>query len=573
MSKQERRFLTQEIRVITTDGSAPKITGYAAKFAPVRSADLGLFFEEIDPHAFDECLADESNDIVGVFNHNADMPLGRRSAGTMRVSVDAVGLKYEIDPPDTQVARDLMVSMKRGDVKSSSFGFFCLEDSYREDRKTGDVIRTIHKAVVFDCSPVVYPAYPDATSQVRSLFPDGKGEVPAEITTKIAETRAARKAEKRYNKVLSAVAGTKWAILPEKLEVICALLAARAEGKSATKDEIQAALELRHQDAPVSNGVVAVIPVYGVIAAKMGMFDDISGGTSCEALSGALRTALADDSISAIVFDHDSPGGTVTGVPELAAEILAARGKKPIIAAVSGMSASASYWLASACDKIVVTPSGEVGSIGVYMTHQDVSAAMDKAGVKMTFIQAGKYKTDGNPYEALSASAKADMQDGVDKFYDMFTSAVAAGRGVSQAKVVADFGQGRMLLAADAVAIGMADEVATLDQVIAGLTVVNELPNVVGVVDSPVEASADANVVAMNMNGCDCNCPECQSDNCEDCSNGDCTDPDCEDCPNQEFEEAATFTEVSVAELAEDQAASIAATEYRRLKLKLASLL
>jgi capsid assembly protease len=569
MSKQERRFLKEPIAVSTSDTGKKQIKGYAARFSPVRSQDLGGFVETILPTAFDKCLA-TNPDIRALWNHSPDYVLGRTVAGTLELSVDEAGLKYTIDPPDTQVARDLMVSLGRKDVDQASFAFCAVKDSWKEE-KDGTILRTLEEVDCFDISPVTYGAYLDATSQVRSLFPDAKGEVPEEITTKITETRAAHKAEKRYRKVLSAVAGTKWAILPEKLETICALLAARSEGKSATKEEIQAALELRHQDAPVASGNVAVIPVYGVISQRMSAFDDISGGTSCEAISGAFKTALADPAVTSIVFDIDSPGGTVTGVPELAAEILAARGQKPIIAVANGMAASAAYWIASACDKLVVIPSGEVGSIGVYMTHQDVSAAMDKEGVKMTFIQAGKYKTDGNPYEALSDSARADMQDGVDKFYDMFTAGVAAGRGVSQGTVKADFGQGRMLLAKDAVAIGMADEVATLEEVITNLTTVDTPLEVAGSTSNNAAASAVVDTVAgtavaSNSNGCDCNCPECQNDDCGNCSNPDCDDPDCEGCPNQGDDGSE---EMKAKAAVED---SVHATTYRRLKLKLASL-
>jgi HK97 family phage prohead protease len=172
--KRERRFLAHEFRV-DDSGAAPKISGYASKFG-VLSEDLGGFRERIDPGAFDACLA-STPDIVGLFNHNPEKVLGRTTSGTMEVKTDAVGLFYVIDPPDTQLARDLMVSMKRGDINKSSFGFFCLEDTW-DLAEDGSLIRTVLKASVFDCSPVTFPAYPDATSQVRSLFPDGKPEVP-----------------------------------------------------------------------------------------------------------------------------------------------------------------------------------------------------------------------------------------------------------------------------------------------------------------------------------------------------------------------------------------------------------
>lgn len=555
MIKRERRFLQSDISVETGETS-PKITGYAAKFSPARSGDLGGFYEELAPGCFDKSLNDSTSECVGLFNHDANQILGRKSAGTLRLSVDSEGLKYEIDPPDTQVARDLMVSMRRKDVKSSSFGFFCVKDSYKEDKKTGQLIRTIHEAELFDVSPVVFPAYEDSSSQVRSLFPDDKGSIPESITSKIAELRTKQRGELRFKNILSAVASTKWAILPEKLETICALLNSRAAGIAATKEEIQAAMmgqDSVYAGEPVSS--VAVLPVYGVVSQRMTLMAEFCGGFSCHSLTTDLRAAVADPAIKTIVLDIDSPGGSVTGVPELCAEILKLREQKEIIAVSNGMAASAAYWIAASCSKIVVTPSGEVGSIGVYQMHQDVSGALDKAGVAISFIKAGQFKTDGNPYEPLSDSARTDMQDGVNAFYEMFVEGVAAGRGVSVEKVKADFGQGRMLMAKDAVAAGMADSIATLDEVLAGLT-----PSDVAVApQEPVETETDNGIevtaIVADMNDgdgdmdfdCTCDCPECLAGDHADCTgNGE----DCGFDDEDGFEMAGEVVPVVAEEIA-----------------------
>jgi HK97 family phage prohead protease len=166
--KPERRFLQAEVRA--TEGDSPKIVGYAAKFG-MRSQDLGGFLEIIAPGAFDECLA-ANPDILGLFNHDMNNVLGRTSSGTMRVSVDEIGLRYEIDPPDTQLARDLMVSMRRKDIRGSSFGFYCEDpDPWVYDPDTDSLLRVIKKASIFDCSVVTDPAYLDADSAVRSQLP------------------------------------------------------------------------------------------------------------------------------------------------------------------------------------------------------------------------------------------------------------------------------------------------------------------------------------------------------------------------------------------------------------------
>lgn len=174
MSKLERRFLSQPITVEGDD--KPLIRGYAAVFNSP-SEDMG-FVEYVDPHAFDDAL---SGDCRALFNHNADCVLGRTVSGTLRLSVDSKGLAYEIDPPDTQVCRDLMVSMKRGDINQSSFGFYCEKDSWNYD--TTPVTRTILKATLLDVSPVTYPAYAASTSEARN-FPDGIPESVKEHLTK-----------------------------------------------------------------------------------------------------------------------------------------------------------------------------------------------------------------------------------------------------------------------------------------------------------------------------------------------------------------------------------------------------
>jgi uncharacterized protein len=175
--KRERRFLESEVKLESRGDSKPKITGYAAVFNK-RSSDLGRFREVIDKRAFDAHLA-TNPDVVGLFNHSNDMVLGRTSSGTMRLSVDNYGLKYEIDPPNTSYAKDLMESMSRGDIRSSSFAFFADDEDWSVDSDTGENIRTIKQARLIDCSPVTAPAYPDATSQVRSMFPDGIPAVPS----------------------------------------------------------------------------------------------------------------------------------------------------------------------------------------------------------------------------------------------------------------------------------------------------------------------------------------------------------------------------------------------------------
>ena len=166
MPKTERRTHNIEFRV-SQDGETPKIGGYAAVFNS-SSFDMG-WTEEIAPDAFDSVLKSKDTDVRCLWNHNDDHVLGRQSAGTLGLTVDSKGLAYEVTPPDTQFARDLMVSMRRKDITGSSFGFIVKRDQWT-DNSDGSVTRRILEFdMLLDVSPVTFPAYPDATSKVRSL--------------------------------------------------------------------------------------------------------------------------------------------------------------------------------------------------------------------------------------------------------------------------------------------------------------------------------------------------------------------------------------------------------------------
>jgi signal peptide peptidase SppA len=172
--------------------------------------------------------------------------------------------------------------------------------------------------------------------------------------------------------------------------------------------------------------------------------------------------AVADSSIDAVVLDVDSPGGEVFGVQEAWDAIRAASKVKPVVAVANAIAASAAYYLASAADELLVTPSGMVGSIGVYALHVDVSKALEEIGEKWTFVSAGKYKVEGNPTEPLGDEARGAMQGDVDRYYSDFVQAVARGRKKTFAAVRDGFGEGRMVGARAAVEQGMADAVGTI---------------------------------------------------------------------------------------------------------------
>lgn len=276
---------------------------------------------------------------------------------------------------------------------------------------------------------------------------------------------------RRLRRVVQAALNTPWAMLPDKLDALAEVLADRAAGGRLSEEDIRAAVGPGRAGSTPSGGGVAVLPLYGIVGHRMNQVQDVSGpgGTSTEQFGQWFDRALADESVSAILLDVDSPGGSVHGVEELARKIFDARGTKPIIAIANSLAASAAYWIASAADELVVTPSGDVGSIGVYAIHSEYSRADEADGVTHTIVRAGKHKAEANSIEPLSEEAREAMQERVDEMYQTFTKAVARHRGVTPKDVSGGFGEGRVVSARKAVALGMADRVATIEETVARL--------------------------------------------------------------------------------------------------------
>jgi signal peptide peptidase SppA len=330
-----------------------------------------------------------------------------------------------------------------------------------------------------------------------------------------------------YASIRNAMRSQVWAIMPDKLEAIMAFLQLKAEGKhadAATIAEIHAASEVMavraQKVSAASSGAVAVLPLYGMILHRGSTMGDISGpsATSVQKFTDQFRQAVNDPNVSAIVIDVDSPGGTVEGVDELASEIRASRGKKKTIAVSNCLNASAAYYISSACTEIVVSPSSLTGSIGVYSAHEDDSEYLAKMGVKISLISYGENKTQGNPYEPLSDTGRANMQDMVNAFGAMFEKAVAAGRKISVAKVHETFGQGLVFGAKKAVALGMADSIGTLDDVLSRFGVTRGG-------GSTQMSGSQAIQAALPPRADDSDEPTCRNSAGEPC---DASDPDCD---------------------------------------------
>jgi capsid assembly protease len=275
---------------------------------------------------------------------------------------------------------------------------------------------------------------------------------------------------------LARAASMPWALEPGYLHAVAAVLARKHLGEAPSAADlahVRADREARdtRRDAAVraGNGAIAVIPVFGVITQRGNMLDELCGGgsVSTEMLVAQLRQAEADDSVGSILLNFNTPGGSVYGVGEAADEIVRIGRSKPVVGLANSLSASAGYWLMAQCTEVYCTPGGEVGSIGVWQAHEDVSKALATKGVTVSLISAGKYKTEGNPFGPLDPAARGFMQQRTDEYYTAFTDAVARGRRVGVATVRNGMGQGRVLGAKQALEERMVDGVATFDQVVA----------------------------------------------------------------------------------------------------------
>lgn len=262
-----------------------------------------------------------------------------------------------------------------------------------------------------------------------------------------------------------------WALLPAVHRPVAAMVGAMPvdiEERFAARPE---AASFRERLGVERVGTVDVIPVMGVITKRMTFLTWWLGGTALDYLREAIREALNDPEVSAIVLDIDSPGGSVDGMTEFAADLRAMRdGEKPIVAVADPTAASGALYIGMSAREFIVTPSGSVGSLGVYMLHWDISRELEEIGETPTFIFAGEYKVDGNPFEPLSDTARDDWQAEVNHFYALFTADGAKGRQTTISDVVENYGQGRMLLPQDALKVGMVDRIDTLENTIRRLS-------------------------------------------------------------------------------------------------------
>ncbi len=214
------------------------------------------------------------------------------------------------------------------------------------------------------------------------------------------------------------------------------------------------------------NQGVAVVPISGTLANKLYGFDALSGGQTYQGVYRMAEQAAQDKDVKAILFDINSPGGTVAGCFDVADKLFRLRKEsgKPMVALSNESMYSGAYALGSAIGDVRVNRTSGVGSVGVIMGHVDVSRSDEMRGIKYTYITAGKFKAEGNPHEPLSKETFERFREAGMRTYDLFCSSVASYRNMDEKKVRAT--EADCFDGSDAVSSGLADKVSTYDEVV-----------------------------------------------------------------------------------------------------------
>jgi signal peptide peptidase SppA len=184
--------------------------------------------------------------------------------------------------------------------------------------------------------------------------------------------------------------------------------------------------------AYIAEDGTGVIPIAGVIGKSLSPLEKMTGAVDVSDISDTIDEYAMNPQVTRIAFQVSSPGGTVTGVEELANKVRNIA--KPTMSYTDTEMASAAYWVAAAADKVVASPSSTVGSVGVYMVVADYSEAAKAEGIKMIVIKAGQHKAIGVPGAEVTDAHQAHLQEGVDEIHADFKGAVLKTRKMVKAE-------------------------------------------------------------------------------------------------------------------------------------------
>ena len=261
--------------------------------------------------------------------------------------------------------------------------------------------------------------------------------------------------------------GTPLLIARPKLEVILGVVARKLAGDTLATPppdtQLSAAVQI------TANGI-AQIPILGTLVRRSSYLGAASGLTSYHDIETMAESAFADPQVKAVLLEIDSSGGEAGGVFDLAQRLrtLAQSSGKPLWAIADEAALSAAYALACAADRLWLTRTAEVGSIGVVAVHVDESAADAKAGMAYTFLYAGAHKVDGHPHAPLPATVAADIQADIEHLHDQFVDLIAGFRRLTPDVVRAT--EARVYRGEAAITTGLADQIGTPREALAALS-------------------------------------------------------------------------------------------------------
>ncbi len=267
-----------------------------------------------------------------------------------------------------------------------------------------------------------------------------------------------------YPHVAARMFNTPLLLAPDKAEVIVAALSPRLFGTGPTAG---GPTPDDPRDLTITDTGVAIVPISGTLVRRHDWVSAASGLTSYEHIRAMVEDAVTDPRVRALLLDIDSPGGEVAGLFDLVDLLSEAGQVKPLWAVANDQAYSAAYGIASACQRVYVTRTGGVGSVGVIAVHLDTSAADRAQGLAYTVCRAGKYKAEHNSYEPLTDHARQTMQDELDRLYALFAGQVARNRGLTIDQVT---GQEAQVYRGQAgVDHGLADAMGTLEHTLTQL--------------------------------------------------------------------------------------------------------
>lgn len=266
-------------------------------------------------------------------------------------------------------------------------------------------------------------------------------------------------------KIWNRICGEPWAITEGSLQTILEIAQRENESPEAIAAKLGRNLQNSYNVTIRDN--VAIIPITGPLFRYANIFSSISGATSYELIAKDLNLALENPNIKAIILDIDSPGGEVNGVSELSNMIYEARGTKPIIAYASGDACSGAYWIASAADKIYVSETSALGSIGVVGVYNNKTKEENKIEII----------SSQSPYKRIDPSSdegRLKIQSRIDAMAEVFIENISRNRNVSTEEVKNSFGKGDVFIGKQAVDAGLADNLSSLEQIIKQFSTIKE---------------------------------------------------------------------------------------------------